>query len=209
MVSVMVSVPTFGGSVKSACAEAIGNAVDRAVGDHDISRVVHHNVTGYDVARARNMMARAALEEEVDYLWTVDSDVIVPEHALSTLLSHGADVVTGWYVRGSSDTGMTPVVPEGSTSFMDSMTAAEVAEFAAAGVHALPAKGNGMGCALFRTSAFGQVPRPWFRFVDHDDGTALGEDYWFCHQLASAGKMLLVDPSVGCGHIHDRILEAR
>ena len=63
--------------------------------------------------------------------------------------------------------------------------------------------------ALVRTGVFRRLPKPWFRFVEHPDGSALGEDYYFCQQCASIGEAVWVDPRVACGHIHDRVLEPR
>ena len=202
MPSVMVGVPTFDRVIKSKCSEALGNAVENAKAA-GLDRVVHRYVGGYDVARARNMMARAAVEEKVDYLWMVDSDVVVPPDALSTLISDGVDLAMGWYVRGSSDDGTTCAIRAGSMGFMDSLKADELA-----GAGLVPVKGNGMGCALVRTSVFGRVARPWFKFVENPDGSALSEDYWFCQHCAQAGVQPHVDGRVGCGHIHERILEA-
>ena len=203
--SVMVSIPTFDGSIKSLTAESIGNAVEYAESHGVLERVVHRNVGGYGVARARNLMARNALDEGVDFLWMVDSDMVVPEDALYRLLDADADVCTGWAVRGSSDDGTTSVIKFGGQGYHDSYGAAHLA---AMDDDLVAVKGNGMACALIRTDVFRRFPAPWFVYVDHPDGSALGEDYYFCQQCASRGVKIWVDPRVGCGHIKERVLEA-
>ena len=205
----MVSVPTFDRRIRSQCAESIGNAVERADELGLLERVVHRYVGGYDVARARNKIAQEALDEEVDYLWMVDSDMVVPPDALSTLLQDACGVVTGWYVRGLSDEGLTCAIRKGAFGFKDSYRASEIAAERDAGRCLLEVKGNGMGCALVSTRLLRSVKRPWFRYVENADGSALGEDYYFCQQLAATRKPVFVDTRVGCGHIHDRVLEAR
>ena len=209
MPSLMVSVPTYGGGIKPACAEAIGNAIDVAESAGLLDRVVHRHVGGYGIAHARNIMARSAIDEGVDYLWMVDSDVVVPPCALVHLMSHRAGVAMGWYVRGMSDDGTTCAIRRGCIGFSDSYAAGELVEIGKAAEPVVAVKGNGLGCALFRPQVFQKVPKPWFKFVDHPDGTAMGEDYWFCKQCADARVALYVDARVGCGHIHDRVLEAR
>ena len=205
----MVSIPSFDRSVKSLCAESVGNAVERASWDDLLGEVVHRYVGGYDVACARNEMARGALAAKADYLWMVDSDMVVPDEALARLLSDGVPVATGWYVRGAGDGDMTCAAKRGSTGFIASWRASELVEKRTRGVELLEVKGNGLGCALVRTDVFERIARPWFRFTDHGDGTVLGEDYWFCQRCADAGIPVYVDLRVACGHIHDRVLEAR
>ena len=200
----MVSVPTFDGSIKSLTAESIGNALEHE-GCSILDRVVHRYVGGYDVARARNFMAQWALDEGVDYLLMVDSDMVLPKDAIANLLSHDVEICTGWAVKGSSDDGLTSVVKFGPNSFNDCYYAREVAELG----ELAQVKGNGMACALISTDVFRRFKRPWFKFVDNANGSGLGEDYWFCMQCANIGVKVHVDTRVGCGHIHDRVLEAR
>jgi len=208
--SLMVSVPTFDRSIKAACAEAIGNAIEHAEVNApcELERVVHRYVSGYDVARARNEMARAALDDQVDLLWMVDSDVVVPPDALTLLLSAQLDVCMGFYVRGTDDGDLTSFVRPGTVGNDDCYRASELRELRDKGVHLAGAKRGGMGCALISTSVFRRLKRPWFVFRDYADGSGLGEDYHFCAACAERGIKLYVDTRVGCGHIHDRILEA-
>ena len=203
MPSLMVSVPTFDRSLKSLTAESIGNAVERASGMLD--GVVYKYAGGYSVARARNIMAQRALDAGVDCILMVDSDMVVPEDGLERLLSHDLEVCTGWAVRGTSDTGQTSVIKPGTQGFHDSYMASEIASMDGL----FEVKGNGMAFALINTDVFRRFKRPWFKYVDYPNGSALGEDYYFCQQCAQNGVKVWVDPNVGCGHIHDRVLEAR
>ena len=201
----MVGIPSFDRSLKARCAESVGNAIEHADAMGMLDRVVHRYPGGYSVARARNFMAQWALDEGVDYLLMVDSDMVLPADAISNLLSHDVEVCTGWAVRGSSDDGTTSVIRHGGQGFHDSYMAPEIA--AKDGL--FDVKGNGMACALLRTDVFRRFGRPWFKYVDNPDGSGLGEDYYFCRQCAQSRVKVWVDPRVGCGHIHDRVLEAR
>lgn len=199
--SIMVGIPSFDRSVKARTAESLGNAIDHAEDMGLIERVVHRYAGGYSVARARNFMAQWALDEGVDYLLMVDSDMVVPVDGISSLLSHDVEVCLGWAVRGSSDDRLTSVVKKGS-GYGNCYYAQELSDMGGL----LEVKACGMAFALVNTDVFRRFKRPWFKFEDHADGTALGEDFWFCMQCASNGVKVWVDPRVQCGHIHDREL---
>jgi hypothetical protein len=207
----MVSVPVGDGGIRPACAEAIGNAVEyaetNAFGVFD--RIVHQHVCGYGIPHARNAIAQNALDAHVDYVWMVDSDVVVPEDALVNLVEVRAAICMGWYIRGRSDEGLTCAIRHGSAGWDDSIGRDELNAMRGEDDPTVQVKGNGLGCTLVRVDTFARLPAPWFQFTMHPIGPPLGEDYWFCQQCANAGVPLFVDARVGCGHIHDRLLEAR
>lgn len=198
MASVLVATSSIRGYVRA--------ETDLALRNLDLcgNEVVNEHIHGYGVAQARNLMVLAAKAWCCDYLLMVDADVVPPSDALKRLISHGKDVCMGWYVRGSSDDGRTCAIKLGTRGYEDSYDAG----FFMAADDLVEVKGNGMGCALVRTSVFDRLPHPWFKFTDYPDGSALGEDYWFCQQCSCAGIKLWVDPFVGCAHVHDRVLEA-
>lgn len=199
MASVLVMVPSFEGRLKSLTAQSLCNM------DWYVDDLEFRFVQGYDVARARRRMAQEALDGRFDYLMMVDSDMVVPGDALERLRGCDANVAMGWAVRGSSDDGLTSVIRPGTTGYHASYYAREIAAMA----EPFEVKGNGMCCALIRTEVFRRVKKPWFEYHENPDGSMLGEDYWFCQRCREAGIKLYVDPRVGCGHIHDRVLEAR
>lgn len=208
MASLMVGIPTFDGAVKSKTAESVGNAIDHAEDAGLLDKVVHRYPGGYDVARARNFMARWAIEEKVDYLLMVDSDMVLPADAVSLMIADGADVVLGFAVRGTSDTGSTAMVRRGSSDNSDTFSVEDFKMLRQMGTDVVEVKRGGMACALIKTSVFGRVKKPWFYYQENSDGSALSEDYWFCRQCQGAGVKVLVDTRVGCGHIKERVLEA-
>jgi glycosyltransferase involved in cell wall biosynthesis len=204
----MVSVPSFDRSLKSKCAESIGNAIENANAEGVLDEAVHVYVGGYDVARARNFMAQYALEKAVDYLFMVDSDIVLPVDALTSLLENKVDVCLGYYARGTDDS-MTNIVKAGSTDYRNCYSIAEMVALKDAGVGLIKAKGGGMGCALIRTDVFKRSVRPWFKYLDYANGDGLSEDYYFCNTCNGAGFGVYVDARVACGHIHDKVMEAR
>lgn len=205
MASLMVGVPSFDRRIKSKTAESLGNAIEHAESLGLLDRVVHRYAGGYSVARARNFMAQWAIEEKVDYLLMVDSDMVPPVDGLSNLLSNDVEVCLGWAVRGTSDDGLTSVVKLGR-SLSDCYYASEIG---AMDGPLLEVRACGMCFALISTEVLGRFPRPWFEYHDRRDGSGISEDFDFCMKCGNAGVKVWVDTRVGCGHIHDRVLEAR
>ena len=199
MARVLVMVPSFDSRVKSLTAQSLCNM------DWGGDDVEYRFIQGYDVARARRRMASDAIEGGFDFLLMVDSDMVVPEDALANLRGCDANVAMGWAVRGTSDSGVTSVIRLGTGGYRDSYNASELSAMEGP----LEVKGCGLCCALIRTDVFRRIRRPWFEYHENPDGSMLGEDYWFCQRCHEAGIKLYVDPRVGCGHIHDRVLEAR
>lgn len=208
MASLMVCIPTFDGSVKSRTAESVGNAIDHAEDAGLLDRVVHRYPGGYDVARARNFMARWALEEKVDYLLMVDSDMVLPRDAISCLMRDDVDVALGFAVRGTSDAGDTAIVKSWSHDNSDTFSTDDFRKLREDGTDVVEVRRGGMACALVKTRVFGRVKKPWFYYQENGDGSALSEDFWFCRQCQNAGVKVFVDARVGCGHIKERTLEA-
>jgi len=200
----MVCVPSFDRTLRSACAESLGNAIEHAESLGMLEGVVHKYPRGYSIARARNFMAQWALEEGATHLLMVDSDMVLPEDAVSNLLERDVPVCLGFYVRGTSDT-ETNMVRKGAIDNSNCHSAQELASMAPELVRI---KRGGLGCALVKTEVFGTFKRPWFVYHDHADGAGLSEDYDFCRKCEGAGIGVFVDTRVACGHIHERVLEA-
>ena len=207
MTSILVGIPAFDRSIRLKSAESIGNAIEYAKSEGLLDRVVHKYALGYQVARARNFMAQWALDAGVDYLWMVDSDIIVPEKGLAGLISHDLEVCLGWYIRGNSDCYQTNMVKPGSDNSNCYNGQMLVIEPSVGKEALLPVKYGGMGCALISTEVFMRFPRPWFEYHDHADGSGFSEDYDFCRKCANNGIKIWLDARVQCGHIHDRVLE--
>lgn len=199
----MVCIPQFDHTVKGACAESVGNAIDHAESAGLLDSVTHRYPRGYGIARARNYMAQWAIEAGCDHVLMVDSDIVLPRAAISDLLSDDLEVALGYYVRGSSEDGTTNVVKLESGGYANSYKAHELSSMR----EPVRVKAGGFGCAMVNVDVFRRFKRPWFVYHDFADGSGLSEDYDFCNKCRSSGVSVWVDPRVGCGHIHDRVLE--
>lgn len=197
MAKVLVATPMYAPFI---CAKTDLALREMDCGSHE---VVPHICQGYDVARARNMIADAAVRGGCDYVLMVDSDIVPPVYAFTRLISHGKDMVLGWYPRGN-DPEMTNMVRFNAID-QSAKRCYPVEELESmSGLVKL--RGGGLGFALISTDVFRLFDRPWFEFKDFPSGQGLGEDYAFCDRVRLLGVEVLVDPLVRCGHVKSVVL---
>lgn len=167
-------------------------------------------VRGYDCATARNKIADLAISSGYDAVLMVDSDMVLPRDALVRLMSHNADVVSGWYLRRSVDTRQTNAYrlsdARGTAYYGYPNESAYSADEMLGMDGLVRVHGTGMGCCLIRTDVFKRLSYPWFDWVNYADRHGmLSEDLYFCSALGKAGIPINVDPRVPCGHLFRRI----
>jgi hypothetical protein len=168
---------------------------------------------------ARDSSALLAVERGYEWLFFLDSDVMLPPDAIEKLLNANLPIVNGMYVSKKKpgegflwdlwirvrdavgEKGLTQVISWGNERYVR----ADVV---------------GAGCMLVHRSVFEKIQEkypkiPWFFFangrklVDFFDVkllpdpfmVAVSEDFWFCLLAKAAGFDIIVDTSVKCGHI--------
>lgn len=152
------------------------------------SRGVEVNLTvtsGTLICDQRNNLAKAAVEEGVDWLLFVDSDMRFPSDSLLRLLSHNQPIVTCNY-----STRRPPAEP---VAFKRIRTLEKLyTDPESTGLEVCAA--NGLGLALIHREVFEAMERPWFNipYIPESDGH-WGEDVWFCNQARKAGFDTLID----------------
>jgi len=151
----------------------------------------------YSVAMARNVAAKEAIDGGFDYIWFVDSDMIVPPDALIRLLRMNADFATGWAMSAVGATATSIASYDDANRFFNGMHVDWVRG------HAEPFEvdGSGLSCTLIKTSALKEFEYPYFQYVEYADGAVLSEDFGFCLALRGAGKKMMCDPALKVGHI--------
>ena len=151
---------------------------------------------GYDCARARNLIAKEAMD--YDYVLMVDSDIILPNFTLVSMLSRNVDVCLGAYLRKNSQTQI-EIFKLGQKDFVETYTKEEL-DAMHGGIAKV--KGGGFGCALIKSDVFRKLRYPFFDYVEYPTGEVLSEDNYFCRQCNEAGIPVYVDSLVRCGHIN-------
>lgn len=178
------------------------------------------------VGKARNMGVQAALTQNVDVIWQVDDDVLVPQDA-SVLVDQCMElgVVSALYYNRRI-----PFTPQ---AYMRA-TEPGLEEMYWPITDVSPGQGLrrvdavGAGCLLCRTSIYrdmidswtGRCKRaseliddpsisgyvrnlsPWYEFLDRK-----GEDLYFSERLSDLGIPLWLNTNVVCGHIGDTVVD--
>lgn len=144
---------------------------------------------------SRNNVVDAAKQQNCDYLFFIDSDVLIEQGQLERLLSYEKDAITGVYYQK-----MPPYVPLPRRLVAESLYTPIEFE----GNDIVEIDGTGMGCFLIKMDIFDKIHYPWFEFKYHKkDGKwgQLSEDLYLCQKIQSIGTKIYCDPTVECTHI--------
>lgn len=130
-----------------------------------------------------------------DYLFWVDSDVMLKNDTLPMLLSHKKDVISGIYYQKQP-----PYWPLIMVK-LPWETRAGMHNFLydyPKGLHRVDA--IGFGCVLTKISVFKKLAKPWF-----DWKVESGEDIFFCVEAKKAGIEIHADSNATVVHLGDNV----
>lgn len=168
---------------------------------------------GYDVANARNQIARATIERGYDYVLMVDNDEVLPKDALLNLLEteqgypRGHSMVIGYCLSRPANSpnmsGRTIAFKFNGRDYLadDAYTAEEFEKLKKEGQYRVQIRGAGLGCALIHRSIFEKMTYPYFKWVLYDNGSQLSEDLFFSEKFKEIKTPIFVDTRVVCGHL--------
>jgi len=179
---------------------------------------VHIEVDTMIVGKARNMIAETAMPQDVELLWWIDNDVLIPPDS-GVLIEQAKrlGVVTGLYFNRRPP--YTPQVFDEATEPENKGKYWPIVELPEGGIHSIAAAG--MGCMVMRKDILFQMKEswdsilasipvlphpsvdsivrglsPWFEFLN-----AKGEDLYFFERLKDAGITAYANYDVECAHI--------
>lgn len=185
---ILIAVPTYE-NVTTECMESI-----YALDNPDGVNLVLKFVKGYDCAKARNEIAKIAMDGGYDYVFMVDSDIVLQNDALNKLLyESNKDIVLGLYSKKYSDE--IEIFKDGIYDYTDIYKPKDLTS------GLVRIKGGGLGCALIKTSVFDKLKFPYFKYVTYDNGSLLSEDLYFCEEAAKADIEIYANMDVRCGHV--------
>lgn len=160
-------------------------------------RVLRGNNSRESLARAQNYARKYAIENNYDYLLSLESDVFPPENFIAKLISHTKQVVTGLYLIGKE-----VKVPCVTLSYFNELIRAngsrllkpeEFGDFINKGLKEVQA--GGMGCCLISRDVFTKLAFTYDpRFMGHSD-------IYFFNDVRSLGIKTFVDTDMFCQHI--------
>ena len=157
-------------------------------------------VKGYDCARARNEIAKLALNYNFDYVLMIDSDVSVPKDALVKLLECETDIALGGYYKKRTKTDETVIFDFGKDFNNQNMIYAKTLMEAN---DPFEIKGGGLGISLVNVNVFKKIAYPYFKYVIYDNDSVLSEDLYFCSEARKYGMNIKCNPKVKGNHIYE------
>lgn len=161
-------------------------------------------LNGYrmSIDRFRNQAARIALQNECDYLWFVDDDVLIPPDTYKRLKNRNVDVVTPvTFIRSYPFKPMFFKCIMSASGEIAGLTHYDDYEEAECDGDLLYAAAIGFSCCLIKTEILRRVPPTWFVTSAHQT-----EDVYFCikaRQTLENDISICVDRSFAVGHQMD------
>lgn len=145
---------------------------------------------------ARINLADIAVNGDFDYVFWMDSDMIIPADALKKMLDADKDMVTGLYFqrRGKHE----PVIYS-SVGGNDRIVYADYPKDKLFRVDAC-----GFGCVLMKKNVIHKLALEWCGET-FQPFPGIGEDLSFCYRWRRSGGEIWCDPSIKCGHIGEYV----
>jgi len=143
---------------------------------------------GYTPSEKRNYGIVRSLNENCDYIFFVDDDMVFPPETLTTLIERNKDIIGGLYFMKHEP--LIPVVElEGEIK-----------------TELFRVNGTGAGLLLCKTEIFKKIRGPWFETrVDGIGKTLVGDSYCFCENAREFGYEIWCDPSLGIKHLGETL----
>lgn len=150
---------------------------------------------GYQVDQIRNLIADWA--KNYDYLFSVDSDIVLPRDSLRKMINADKALVSGLYIQRIPNTHTLEVYKDNGIGGTTNIPYEEIQ-----GRGLVQIAGCGFGCALIKGEVFRNMEYPHFYYksaINHKD--TVSEDIYFCAKARSLGYELYADTSIICDHI--------
>ena len=163
-------------------------------------------IVRYDnsVARARNKIATYALEQDLDFVFWLDDDMLFNKHVLTNLLARPEDIVIGLTLSRCHIDGVT-FRPIWSDQEMQGDEWVPVTEIKTGANGLMPLLSGTGGGVLTRMGVFKLVEPPWWTI-----GEVVPDMFWedivFYRKMRAAGVKIWGDPSVRFGHYQPTVL---
>lgn len=179
---------------------------------YDLERPINSEISfqyfwGYNVEQVRNIMVAYSLHNQFDYLFSVDSDIVLSHNSLSKLLDcqdTQRAISSGVYIQRKEGLRIPEIyVHDPATGGQKNIHIDQVQSNQLIEVEAV-----GFGCCLVRSDVFEKVGNPWFVYHSNIDfNKVVSEDVDFCRKATDQGYKVVVDTSVKLKHISKQYLE--
>lgn len=160
--------------------------------------------SGSLIYAARNELATAAIRDDYDYVFWLDSDMVFHPDTLirmmDTARKHDLDMLTGLYFRR-----VPPYSPVLFKKLDIRGNTCDWSEFDSIPEGLFEVGACGFGCVLMKTDVFLDVQSKhgnMFAPIGNN-----GEDIAFCWRARDCGFKIWCDPSIICGHVSHVVVD--
>jgi hypothetical protein len=168
-------------------------------GSENVFHTARGNNTREALARSQNFARNIAIKDNYDYLFSIESDIMVPPTIIQRLLQHGMKVVSTLYFIGDRSIGQRVPCITLPEFFEDLgawgsrlLTLEEYPEYLNQGLK--PVHAAGMGCCLIHKDVFK-------KFIFYYDPRVIGHSDIFFFQDCFIHKIpVYVDTDILCDH---------
>lgn len=150
---------------------------------------------GYQIDQIRNLIADWG--KKFDYLFCVDSDIVLPADALEKFLRANKDIISGIYIQRKPGEHILELYRKIHNGGYANIPYDTIAGYGLVQVDAC-----GFGCVLINSNVLRKMEYPHFVYksaINH--AQTLSEDVYFCMKAAELGFTVWADESVRCEHI--------
>jgi choline kinase len=155
---------------------------------------------GYTIAENRNYIAFQALNNNSDYLFMVDDDMVFDSDILDILISNDKDICGVTYHPRCETAQNTVQLDE--THIIEIEKNRDNPKYN----KVFECKAVGTGIILIKTEVFRKMTQPYFAFEYYENGKCkMGEDWFFCIKAKEFGFTTWADPTVDIKHIGEKL----
>ena len=150
---------------------------------------------GYQIDQIRNLIAEWS--KRYDYLFSVDSDIVVPKDALKKMITADKDIISGMYIQRIPDTHTLELYMVNQNGGLSNIPYGLISEHNGL----VEVAGCGFGCVLIKGEVFRTMEYPHFYYqsaLDHKD--TISEDIYFCKKARDLNFKIWVDTTILCDH---------
>jgi FkbM family methyltransferase len=149
---------------------------------------------GYQIDQIRNLIAEWG--KRYDYLFCVDSDIILPNDCLQKFIVADKDIVSGLYIQRKPNEHTLELYWKTNMGY-ENVKIDQILGYGLINVGAC-----GFGCVLIKSDVLRKMEYPHFVYKSAlDHAHTFSEDIYFCQKATELGFTVWVDESVKCEHI--------
>ena len=149
---------------------------------------------GYQIDQIRNLIADWG--KRYDYLFCVDSDIVLPYDCIEKMLTADKDIISGLYIQRLPGRQILEIYKDSDNG----VTNYQFEDVKDLGIFQIAS--CGMGCCLIKSEVLRKLEYPHFVYTSAlSHAHTFSEDIYFCCKAREAGFTVWADSTIRCEHI--------